>query len=65
MLMRLALVLMIGEAVRLTVTGEAAGLVEEVVEEVREDTKLLVMVSVLKMCNNQPICDDWIGERLN
>lgn len=42
MLMRLALVL----------RGEAAGLAEED----REDTKLIVMVSVLEMCNNQPFC---------
>ena len=47
MLMRLALVL-ITEVVGRMVPGEAVGLVEEG----REDIKLLVMLYILEMCNN-------------
>jgi len=51
MLMRLDLALMTEAAGRM-VTGEAAGLAEED----REDIKLLVMIYILEMCNNQPEC---------
>ncbi len=51
MLMRLDLALMTEAAGRM-VAGEAAGLAEED----REDIKLLVMIYILGMCNNQPDC---------